>query len=144
MTFSLVYVSRATRTLTGQELLDLMATARTANAAAGITGLLLYDDVGFLQMLEGTRDAVESLYASIEVDPRHEEVTLVRAREQREREFPDWSMAFGAVDNAPLHIVTGAPSPRPTDVEAEFVRELLAVFDPDGTGRAHPSGPSKP
>lgn len=136
MTFSLVYVSRAARSLTGQDLLELMSSSRTANAATGITGLLLYSDGGFLQMLEGTQEAVESLYASIQVDPRHTEVTLVRAREQRHPEFPDWSMGFGAIDEDSLEVSTGAARSSPTDAEAELVRELLAVFDPPG-----PHGP---
>lgn len=133
VTFSLVYVSKAAQTMTEQDLLDLMATSRTSNAVAGITGLLLCNSNGFLQMLEGPRDAVESLYASIERDPRHDEVTLVRVREQRDREFPDWSMAFGAVDQGPVRITTGAVDPNPTDVEAAFVRDLLDLFDPVGS-----------
>jgi hypothetical protein len=136
--FSLVYVSRAAAWVTRQDLLDLMATSRTANARDGITGLLLYSDGGFLQMLEGTRGAVESLYASITLDERHDDVTLVRTREQREREFPDWSMAFGAVEEQPLTIATGTAAASPSDVEAAFVRELLDVFDADVTTRSQP------
>ncbi len=129
MTFSLVYVSKAAAGITRQDLLDLMITSRTANAAADITGLLLYSDRSFLQLLEGPRDAVESLYAAIVRDQRHDDVTLVRAREQRDREFPDWSMAFGPVDPRPVEVTTGAVDPNPTDVEAAFVRDLLDVFD---------------
>jgi hypothetical protein len=127
--FSLVYVSRAAASVTHQDLLDLMGTSTTANADAGVTGLLLYSDGGFLQVIEGARTAVESLYASIEQDRRHDEVTLVRTREQRAREFPGWSMAFGAVDEGRARIPTGTADPRPADVEATFVRDLLAVFD---------------
>jgi len=127
--FSLVYVSRAAASVTHQDLLDLMATSTAANADAGVTGLLLYSDGGFLQLIEGPRTAVESLYASIEQDRRHDEVTLVRTREQRAREFPGWSMAFGAVDEGRLQLLSGTADPRPTEAEATFVRELLAVFD---------------
>jgi hypothetical protein len=138
--FSLVYVSRAAAWVTRQDLLELMETSRAANARTGITGLLLYSDGGFLQLLEGPRGAVESLYASIRVDERHDDVTLARTREQREREFPDWSMAFGAVDAKPLTIATGTAAASPTDVEAAFVRELLDVFDGDGTTGPPPPG----
>jgi hypothetical protein len=138
--FSLVYVSRAAAWVTRQDLLDLMTTSRRANAGTGITGLLLYSGGGFVQMLEGSRAAVESLYASIQVDPRHSDVTLVRTQEQRAREFPDWSMAFGAVDEGPLAISTGAADASPTDVEAAFVCELLGIFDADESPRSRPSG----
>ena len=80
-------------------------------------------------MIEGAQTAVESLYGSIEQDRRHDEVTLVRTREQRAREFPGWSMAFGAVDEGRPRLPTGATDPRPTDAEATFVRDLLAVLD---------------
>ena len=129
MTFSLVYVSRVAASVTGQDLLELMWASRTANEAAGITGLLLYSDGGFLQVLEGTRDVVESLFASIERDPRHDDVTLVRTREQDEREFPDWSMAFGAADAGPGGVSTGGLDPRPSAAEAVLVRDLLEIFD---------------
>jgi hypothetical protein len=142
VTFSLVYVSRAAPSMTSQDLLDLGAASQTANDAAGITGLLLYSDGGFLQMLEGPRAAVESLYASIEHDTRHDEVTLVRAREQRDREFPGWSMAFGSVDGKPAEILTGPKDPSPSATEAAFVRDLLAVFDPQES-TAHPDGPRR-
>ena len=142
MTFSLVYVSRAASSVTSQDLLDLGAASQAANAAAGITGLLLYSDGGFLQMLEGPRAAVESLYASIEHDTRHDEVTLVRAREQREREFPCWSMASGAVDGKPVEILTGPEGPSPSEAEASFVRDLLVIFDPQGSA-PHPDGPRR-
>jgi hypothetical protein len=129
MIFSLVYVSRAAASVTHQDLLDLMATSQTANSASGVTGLLLYSDGGFLQVIEGSRAAVESLYASIEVDQRHDEVTLVRTRERRAREFPDWNMVFGAVDDRRRRPPTVAGGPGPADAEAAFVRDLLAVFD---------------
>ncbi|HEY0237945.1 MAG TPA: BLUF domain-containing protein [Friedmanniella sp.] len=129
MTYALVYVSRVAPSVTGPGLLRLMATSRKANARTGITGLLLYRDGGFLQMLEGSREAVESLYASIQRDDRHSEVTLVRAREQRGREFPDWNMAFGAFDDGPLEVTTGGVEPGQTESEAAFVRDLLALFD---------------
>ncbi|GAA3574791.1 hypothetical protein GCM10022197_34840 [Microlunatus spumicola] len=129
MTFSLVYVSRVAASVTGQGLLELMWASRTYNEAVGITGLLLYSDGGFLQVLEGDQDVVESLYASIEQDPRHDDVTLVRTREQDEREFPDWSMGFGAADGGSGGLPPAGVLPRESDAEAVFVRDLLGIFD---------------
>jgi hypothetical protein len=131
VTFSLVYVSRAAVPVTRQVVIDLIETSRPANAAAGITGLLLYRDGGFLQMLEGDRDAVESLYASIERDERHCDVTLVRTREEQRRQFPDWSMAYGTVDDDALGVAPDAVDPGPVSADAAFVRELLDIVDPE-------------
>lgn len=69
-----------------------MTSAARNNAAAGITGLLLFNGRNFLQLLEGERDAVDSLLDRVESDPRHSGVVVVTDLEVAERSFPDWSM----------------------------------------------------
>lgn len=44
---------------------------RTNNERAGITGMLLYKDGNFMQLLEGEKEAVLRLHKNIIVDPRH-------------------------------------------------------------------------
>ena len=69
-----------------------MTSATRNNAAAGITGLLLFNGQNFLQLLEGEQDAVDSLLDRVESDPRHSGVVVVTDLEIAERSFPDWSM----------------------------------------------------
>ncbi len=96
--FFLVYVSSATRPFSGEDLRALLATCRKNNAELGVTGMLLYKDGNFMQVLEGDEDAVRGLYARIAEDPRHSgEITLQQGFTER-RQFPDWSMGFRDLD----------------------------------------------
>ncbi len=91
----LVYVSSATRLLTQAELVELLAQSRDKNLKLGVTGMLLYQDGNFMQVLEGEADAVRPLfYGSIMQDPRHHDIIVLDEGELAERQFPDWSMGF--------------------------------------------------
>jgi hypothetical protein len=98
----LIHVSSATRALmTRDGLADLLRASRARNAAAGITGVLLYAGGNVMQALEGGRDAVEALYARIERDPRHLDPTRLLGLEVAERQFPGWSMALHDLGDLP-------------------------------------------
>lgn len=94
----LLYVSTAARPLDDRDLDALLAVARSRNAASDITGVLLYADGRFLQHLEGRDADVEAVFASIEADPRHEDVRVLTRRPIGARQFADWSMGFGRPD----------------------------------------------
>ena len=131
--FSLVYTSRAVSPMTRDDLTGLLHQARTHNTSARLTGVLLYRNQTFVQLLEGQRNRVEPLYESIRRDPRHHEVTTVSTREQLDRQFPDWSMAFDNLDEQPVGLpgysdLLDQPG-TPSSAEAGLVRELLELFD---------------
>ena len=90
----LLYVSHTEPDIAPGALDDLLTSARRNNALMGITGLLLFIDGGFLQILEGEERAVRELYARIANDPRHRDLRLMLDRENPCRAFPDWSMGF--------------------------------------------------
>jgi hypothetical protein len=92
--FALVYVSSATNPFSREELAQLLEKARTNNAARSITGMLLYKDGNFMQVLEGEREAVEQLARQIGTDPRHHGMMVLLKQEQPDREFAAWSMGF--------------------------------------------------
>lgn len=64
------------------------------NQDLGVTGILLYKDGDFLQLIEGEQPVVAKLFSTIKSDPRHTEITVLLANECTERLFSDWSMAF--------------------------------------------------
>ena len=90
----LTYVSTASRDLSKDDLDELLAQCRKNNAELGVTGMLLYKDGNFMQVLEGEESAVRSLYAKISNDPRHKGEILLQQGVQEERQFPDWSMGY--------------------------------------------------
>jgi hypothetical protein len=75
------------------EMAGILRGARTKNAAAGITGALLYYDHWFAQVLEGRQDAVLALFERIRVDPRHDAVTVSLQGVVPARSFARWAMA---------------------------------------------------
>ena len=92
--FRLVYISRGVRKFEPPELLSFLKSFRAANAEHDITGILLYLNGDFMQLLEGTEKEVMTLLGNIEKDSRHDAVSVVMRESIRERNFTNWFMAF--------------------------------------------------
>lgn len=104
----IIYVSSATVAFDKPALLDLLSECRTKNERAGITGLLLYKDGHFLQVIEGDEDAVAELFTKIQADTRHQRVLTMLTQFIERRDFPDWSMAFHDLTKVDLKAYPGA------------------------------------
>ncbi len=99
--YTLGYASTQTAPLGTAGLIELLNEARDFNQKHEITGLLLHRDDSFLQVIEGRKQDVLSLYELIQKDPRHERVETLFQDYISEREFADWQMGFielGGVD----------------------------------------------
>ena len=107
--YNLVYCSRnrilGNNAEVTAELQNILASSRTNNGRAGITGALLYNAGNFAQILEGPLAAIERTFEVIQRDPRHSEVTVIQSGRAVARQFPEWSMAFAGnntVERMPL------------------------------------------
>lgn len=105
--FFLVYVSSAVRPFTRPDLEDLLATSRENNAELGITGMLLYKDGNFMQVLEGEEEPVRALYDKIGDDLRHRGEITLREGFTEGRQFPDWSMGFRDLESQEVRETPG-------------------------------------
>jgi hypothetical protein len=94
LTIQLIYASAATRNFDAIDLTALLMMARQKNESLDITGMLVYHDDSFLQVLEGEETAVDSLYQHIIRDDRHTKCTLLLRTFIDRRNFGDWSMGF--------------------------------------------------
>ena len=103
----LIYVSAAKRQMTEDELADLLRACRKNNQRNGITGMLLYKDGDFMQVLEGKEETVKQLYAKIKTDARHHMVTQIVERKIDSRTFGDWSMGFRILRRGDLEKLPG-------------------------------------
>jgi hypothetical protein len=92
----LLYVSSTKRDFPDSDLETILVKSRNKNLALGITGLLLYVDGGFLQVLEGEKDVIVQLYTTIARDPRHWDAKLLLDNVSP-RNFGAWSMGFKAL-----------------------------------------------
>jgi Sensors of blue-light using FAD len=93
-TTQIIYASTAARAFSVRDLSGLLAGARARNRARDISGLLVYHDGVFLEVLEGAAGDVQPLYLKIASDPRHTSCRLLLRTVVEEREFGEWSMGF--------------------------------------------------
>jgi hypothetical protein len=105
--FHLVYVSSAVKPFSKTELVELLKEARENNERLDVTGMLLYRDGNFMQVLEGEEPVVRDLYAKIERDPRHEGSIILLEETLKRRQFGEWSMGFRDLNDKDVHALPG-------------------------------------
>ncbi|MBU3638596.1 BLUF domain-containing protein [Polynucleobacter sp. AP-RePozz3-80-G7] len=90
----LSYLSEAVSDMSFLGLMRLLESARAFNQKNGVTGILLYDNQQFGQIIEGEHANVMKVWKRIQEDKRHHRVELLEIREITERNFPDWLLRF--------------------------------------------------
>ncbi|WP_299437758.1 phosphate-starvation-inducible PsiE family protein [uncultured Rhodospira sp.] len=116
----ITYASTATTPMSTADLRDILTVSRRYNAAHGITGMLLYHEGTFLQVLEGEEPEVEALVDRLSTDSRHTDVTILERKTVTEREYPDWSMGFKKLSSQDLSNIA--------DLEGFDESKLSAVY----------------
>lgn len=101
--FRLIYRSRSCipDAMAGAEFGAILRVARAKNAGLGITGALMTYDHWFAQALEGPQAAVQSLFARIRRDPRHDSVEVSAEGVVPARVFGRWAMAHVGEHGSP-------------------------------------------
>ncbi len=90
----IVYASRARGAFGHAQLVELLTQSRERNARDHVTGMLVYRDQDFIQMLEGPDHAVRGLLDRIAADDRHTDVRVLLDETVAERRFATWSMGY--------------------------------------------------
>lgn len=101
---SLAYYS--SRTAEGLSLDQVNALVRDAahhNRLAGVTGVLLFDGVRFLQYMEGPEEGIEFVFRRVLSSKRHSDVVELARGHGGVRRFPYWSMHWIPVGQHELH-----------------------------------------
>ena len=104
----LVYCSAAKYLFNHSELTDMLAESRQNNHVLGVTGVLLYTDGSFFQVLEGEKEVVETLFSKIKKDDRHNKITIIIKEPIPKRSFGDWSMGFVSITQQEADDIIGA------------------------------------
>lgn len=119
MITSLSYISTARADLADSDFQAILKEANQRNEKLGLTGLLAFNGLNFMQILEGSRNSVNCCIRLIDADMRHDGMVIFDRREKKDREFPDWKMAGVLVhkegsDSTPeLDAVLSSASVRP-------------------------------
>ncbi len=103
----LIYVSVATDQFAEADLIGLLDIARVNNAAIEVTGMLLYSERNFFQVLEGEQEVVEGLYEKIASDSRHGKVTKIIQEPIEDRAFGKWTMGYTGASREQLRAIDG-------------------------------------
>ena len=93
MPYQMMYSSEATQPMTVAGLEEILDDARKGNEARNVTGALISVDGVFLQIIEGEKDVVRRLMASIASDTRHRSLKVFHEAEVDTRAFGSWRMA---------------------------------------------------
>jgi hypothetical protein len=144
-----IYASTATAGFQEASIPQLLEGARIKNSARGITGMLLFIEGSFFQVLEGEADTVDMIYATIATDSRHARVTQIIREPIAQRSFDEWSMGFASVGRAEASQLVGTndffgSASCLEHIDPGRAKKLLVAFrsgrwrtDHTGTHRAH-------
>jgi hypothetical protein len=92
--FALTYLSRATRDLLPEEMDSILFQARLFNIAEQVTGVLLYGDGRFFQLLEGHEVSVRKVFDRLSRAQAHKGIRVLSQGPIAERFFGSWHMGF--------------------------------------------------
>lgn len=89
----ITYISRISHPLSIEELKTIGVLSSQNNMRANITGLLVYFEKLFFQIIEGDDEEVDQLFEKIGKDPRHNDILRLKTEYGvEERLFPAWLM----------------------------------------------------
>ena len=111
-----IYASAVSPELASPELKELLTVSRRNNERLGVTGILLYIEGSFFQVIEGESGIIEPLYEKIARDPRHTHITQIICEPIAKRHFSRWAMGFSTMT----------------------VKDLLGIAEPTRPAAAHP------
>ncbi len=103
----LVYISHSVEFETKDSLNELLSISRRNNTQQQLSGMLLYHNHQFFQVLEGPEHKVLSAFERIKKDPRHRACRKMLIEKIDQREFSHWSMGYLNVDPSDLSLVRG-------------------------------------
>ena len=118
----------------GTVLAAITKTARPRNKSLMITGVLLYHNRSFLQVIEGPKSSLQALMKRIEADPRHMNIKRLIDQPIRKRSFAEWNMdsfnigSTATLERDDLEKVSNAFRSNPlmkTDLLVQFYKNLF-------------------
>lgn len=102
-----IYVSSTTADISEHDTVQFLKVARTANRKHDVSGMMVYVGGCFLQVLEGEAAKVDAVCASIFHDKR--DMRMILREPITERQFPDWTMGFEAIEPREAGQLLGEP-----------------------------------
>lgn len=99
MQYAISYVSSVNPNLSEEEIQKVLSYSRNWNNENNITGILLYSDGNFFQVLEGDKELLESLFSRVRIDKRHQNVMVIFEKEVSLPKFESYQSDFISLDS---------------------------------------------
>jgi len=124
--FHLMYVSRARADIDDEMLRSIQRSASQRNHGRDLSGVLLYSQGHFIQLLEGVAMHVANVYSRICADPRHDRLRTLYfgPAPNNERIYPSWGMGVFDLEH--------------TDEDPTQFDALWRMLNDTAAGRAEP------
>lgn len=98
----IIYVSSAVHLLETSELEAILESSVRHNEQQEVTGMLLYAEGAFIQVLEGPEEMVDETYSRISEDNRHRGLILIQREQIEHRDFNLWNMGFKVLNHSDI------------------------------------------
>jgi hypothetical protein len=92
--YHITYISTGRDNLRYEDVKGILESSNVNNKAEGITGILVYCNKHFFQIIEGSKEAVKEIFQKIQVDCRHDNIVKIQEGPIECRQFDSWNMAF--------------------------------------------------
>ncbi len=89
-----IYVSIAADKITSLDTVKILGESQANNKELGLTGMLLFAEGEFCQVLEGPSQNLELVLDRIQCDRRHLSMRIIFHEPVAERSFSNWAMGF--------------------------------------------------
>ncbi|GAA4277204.1 BLUF domain-containing protein [Aquimarina mytili] len=99
MRYTISYVSTSNPNVSDIDITQLMDYVKTQNCLLNITGILIYSDGNFLQVLEGAKEVITTLFEKIKKDPRHYNIIKMLDKEISDTSFSDYHSSFTVISD---------------------------------------------
>lgn len=117
------YISSSVQPMATKDLLALLQECREYNAGNGVTGMLLYGNGTFLQVLEGEEPVIDCLVAKIRKDRRHANLQILKRASIQSRQYSDWSMGFKRISSKELQNIENLKDFGEKDFNSDYLTQ---------------------
>ena len=103
----IIYISNKTEKFDDIELSTFLDSIREKNKNQDITGMLLFCDDRFLQVIECDLDTLNQLFVKLKHDQRHDKIVKLIEELIDERVFNSWSMGYSKATREEIDSIDG-------------------------------------
>ena len=128
MLHSLCYISNAINLWPQSQLNKLYSFSKQRNKILGITGVLIYHEGTFVEVLEGEKAPLSTLFSKIKMDDRHDQITVMLKTQIAERIFHNFYTASRYVSNQKL--MESLEKELQEQKTLKYSKKLEAIFKP--------------